>query len=176
VGVGDNRIGKVWTGFYTIRIFDPIPSDTGFNILLFDDEAELPDVPAFYFEEVTAKREPTGFSTPGNGLPIFKFTAKLPNVPELEPGDYWLSITDNSTFSFAWHNSAEDPTDKLVLRHDDNEEFTTLTNSDRQNQAFTLHGKQIAEEITICHKRRTVTISERVLPKHLRHGDTIGAC
>lgn len=30
--------------------------------------------------------------------------------------------------------------------------------------------------VTICHKGRTITISEAALPAHLRHGDTVGAC
>jgi hypothetical protein len=30
--------------------------------------------------------------------------------------------------------------------------------------------------VTICHKGRTITISQAALPAHLRHGDTIGAC
>jgi len=31
-------------------------------------------------------------------------------------------------------------------------------------------------KVTICHKGRTITISESALPAHLAHGDTIGAC
>jgi hypothetical protein len=30
--------------------------------------------------------------------------------------------------------------------------------------------------VTICHKGRTITVSQAAVPAHLRHGDTVGAC
>ncbi len=31
-------------------------------------------------------------------------------------------------------------------------------------------------KVTICHKGRTIRVSESALPAHLRHGDDRGAC
>ncbi len=36
---------------------------------------------------------------------------------------------------------------------------------------------QYGKKVTICHKgKKTITVSKKALPAHLRHGDTIGTC
>jgi hypothetical protein len=38
-------------------------------------------------------------------------------------------------------------------------------------------GKQYDKKVTICHKgKKTIRISKKALPAHLRHGDTVGSC
>jgi hypothetical protein len=32
------------------------------------------------------------------------------------------------------------------------------------------------ERVTICHKGKTITVSDCAVPAHLRHGDSVGAC
>ena len=35
---------------------------------------------------------------------------------------------------------------------------------------------QYGKKVTICHKGKTITVSKKALPAHLRHGDTVGTC
>lgn len=35
---------------------------------------------------------------------------------------------------------------------------------------------QYGKKVTICHKGKTITVSKKALPAHLRHHDTIGTC
>ena len=38
-------------------------------------------------------------------------------------------------------------------------------------------GKQYDKKVTICHKgKKTISISKKALPAHLRHGDAVGTC
>jgi hypothetical protein len=85
-----------WWGVYDVS---PVPATDDFIVRIFADDAGLPDNSALLYEAtgVAPTRTATG-STDIAGGAIFEYSydLPLPDVFDLIPGDYWLSVVNVS--------------------------------------------------------------------------------
>ena len=54
--------------------------------------------------------------------------------------------------------------------------FAALGGVGQAQNAISAGQSQYGKKVTICHKGKTITVSKKALPAHLRHGDTVGTC
>lgn len=54
--------------------------------------------------------------------------------------------------------------------------FAALGGVSSAQTAISAGQAQYGKKVTICHKGKTITISKKALPAHLRHGDAVGTC
>ena len=54
--------------------------------------------------------------------------------------------------------------------------FAALGGVGQAQNAISAGQSQYGKKVTICHKGKTITVSKKALPAHLRHGDTVAPC
>jgi hypothetical protein len=54
--------------------------------------------------------------------------------------------------------------------------FTDGIDAKRQGNKGNGRGKNNGKKVTICHNGQTITVSKKAKKKHLKHGDSVGAC
>ena len=54
--------------------------------------------------------------------------------------------------------------------------FAALGGVGQAQNAISAGQSQYGKKVTICHKGKTITVSKKALPAHLRHGDTVALC